>query len=75
MIKLMILTLTHYSWNASVAYTRKDWKLNLFGSNLTDEEYYSSLVTSLRLWRAPGIVGSSSCNWFEHLQGILIPRF
>ena len=43
-------------WNASVGYSYKDWELNLFGTNLTDEEYYSSLVTSLT--GAPGIVGS-----------------
>ena len=43
-------------WNASVAYSHNDWELNLFGTNLTDEEYYSSLVTSLT--GAPGIVGS-----------------
>ena len=43
-------------WNASVAYYHKNWQLNLFGTNLTDEEYYSSLVTSLT--GAPGIVGS-----------------
>ena len=42
--------------NASVAYSINDWELNLFGTNLTDEKYYSSLVTSLT--GAPGIVGS-----------------
>ena len=42
--------------NASVAYSLNDWKLNLFGTNLSDEKYYSSLVTSLT--GAPGIVGS-----------------
>jgi iron complex outermembrane receptor protein len=43
-------------WNTSVEYFLNDWKLNLFGTNLTDEKYYSSLVTSLT--GAPGIVGS-----------------
>ena len=43
-------------WNGSVEYFLNDWKLNLFGTNLTDEKYYSSLVTSLT--GAPGIVGS-----------------
>jgi len=43
-------------WNASIAYSLNDWDLNLYGTNLTDEEYYSSLVTSLT--GAPGIVGA-----------------
>ena len=43
-------------WNASLAYSLNDWELNIFGTNLTDEKYYSSLVTSLT--GAPGIVGS-----------------
>ena len=30
--------------NASVSYLYNDWELNVFGTNLTDEEYYSSLV-------------------------------
>ena len=43
-------------WGASIAYSVNNWELNLFGNNLTDEEYYSSLVTSLG--DAPGIAGS-----------------
>jgi iron complex outermembrane receptor protein len=42
--------------NASVSYLYKDWGLNVFGTNLTDEEYYSSLVSSLS--GVPGVVGS-----------------
>lgn len=43
-------------WNASVTYLINEWELNLFGKNLTDKKYYSSLVTSLT--GGPGIVGS-----------------
>ena len=43
-------------WNASIAYSSSDWEVSVFGTNLFDEEYYSSLVTSLT--GAPGIVGS-----------------
>ena len=43
-------------WNASITYFHDNWEFNLFGTNLNDEEYYSSLVTSLT--GAPGIVGS-----------------
>ena len=42
--------------NASVSYLYNDWGLNVFGTNLTDEEYYSSLVSSLS--GVPGVVGS-----------------
>jgi outer membrane receptor protein involved in Fe transport len=42
--------------NASVSYLYNDWELNVFGTNLTDEEYYSSLVSSLG--GVPGVVGS-----------------
>jgi iron complex outermembrane receptor protein len=42
--------------NASVSYLFNDWELNVFGTNLTDEEYYSSLVSSLS--GVPGVVGS-----------------
>ena len=42
--------------NASVSYLYNNWELNVFGTNLTDEEYYSSLVSSLT--GSPGIVGS-----------------
>ena len=43
-------------WNASIAYSASDWQVSVFGTNLADEEYYSSLVTSLT--GAPGVVGS-----------------
>ena len=43
-------------WNASIVYKASDWEVSVFGMNLSDEEYYSSLVTSLT--GAPGIVGS-----------------
>jgi iron complex outermembrane receptor protein len=43
-------------WNAAIAYSSNDWEVSVFGTNLFDEEYYSSLVTSLT--GAPGIVGS-----------------
>ena len=43
-------------WNASIAYSSSDWQVSIFGTNLTDEEYYSSLVTSLT--GVPGVVGS-----------------
>ena len=42
--------------NASVSYLYNNWELNVFGTNLTDEEYYSSLVSSLT--GSTGIVGS-----------------
>ena len=42
--------------NASVSYLYNDWELKVFGTNLTDEEYYSSLVSSLG--GVPGVVGS-----------------
>ena len=42
--------------NANIGYQNNGWAVNLFGTNLTDEEYYTSLVTSLG--GAPGVVGS-----------------
>jgi iron complex outermembrane receptor protein len=42
--------------DASIGYERNGWGLGIFGTNLTDEEYYSSLVSSLT--GSPGIVGS-----------------
>ena len=42
--------------NANIGYVSNGWEVNLFGTNLTDEEYYTSLVTSLT--GSPGIVGS-----------------
>ena len=50
---------------AQVGYTFNDWNFNLFGSNLTNEEYYTTLVSSLKnpnppvnITDAPGVVGS-----------------
>ena len=43
-------------WDASLGYDWKDWKFKVFGSNLTDEEYYTSLVNNLT--GSPGIAGS-----------------
>ena len=43
-------------WNASISYSARDWEVSVFGTNLSDEEYYSSLVTSLT--GTPGVVGS-----------------
>jgi iron complex outermembrane receptor protein len=45
---------------AQIGYTFNDWNFNLFGSNLTDEEYYTSLVTNLGFGDGnnPGVVGS-----------------
>ena len=42
--------------DASISYDRNGWGVGVFGTNLTDEEYYSSLVSNLS--GAPGIVGS-----------------
>ena len=42
--------------NASIGYASEEWEMSIFGTNLTDEEYYSSLVSSLE--GVPGIVGS-----------------
>ena len=42
--------------DASIGYKRNGWGLGVFGSNLTDEKYHSSLVSSLT--GVPGIVGS-----------------
>ena len=45
--------------DACIGYTFNDWNFNIFGTNLTDEEYYTSLVSSLsNLGAAPGIAGS-----------------
>ena len=53
---------------AQIGYTFNDWEFNLFGTNLTDEEYYTSLVSSLKPLTstdggltpgpAPGVAGS-----------------
>jgi iron complex outermembrane receptor protein len=42
--------------DASIGYDWRGWGINVFGTNLTDEEYYSSLVSNLT--GSPGIVGS-----------------
>ena len=42
--------------DASIGYGRDGWGVSVFGTNLTDEEYYSSLVSNLT--GSPGIVGS-----------------
>jgi iron complex outermembrane receptor protein len=48
--------------DANLGYDWKSWRFSLFGLNLTDEEYYTSLVSNLRnppvIADAPGIVGS-----------------
>ena len=46
---------------AQIGYIYKDWSFSLFGTNLTDEEYYTSLVSSLNPLTggtAPGVIGS-----------------
>ena len=46
---------------AKIGYTFNDWNFNLFGTNLTDEKYYTSLVSNLKspiITHAPGVVGS-----------------
>jgi len=43
--------------DANLGYDWKDWEFGVFGLNLTDEEYYTSLVNNLPT--TPGIVGSS----------------
>jgi len=46
---------------AQIGYTFNEWNFNLFGTNLTDEEYYTSLVSSLNQLTggtAPGVAGS-----------------
>ena len=45
---------------AQIGYTFNDWNFNLFGTNLTDEEYHTSLVTNLGFGDGnnPGVVGS-----------------
>ena len=47
--------------DAQIGYTFNDWYFNLFGSNLTDEKYYTSLVSNLKspiITHAPGVAGS-----------------
>jgi len=42
--------------DANLGYHWKDWEFNVFGLNLTDEEYYTSLVNNLPT--SPGVAGS-----------------
>ena len=47
--------------DANLGFDYDAWSFNLFGLNLTDEEYYPSLVSNLKSFTggdAPGIVGS-----------------
>ena len=46
---------------AQIGYAINDWNFNLFGTNLTDEKYYTSLVSNLKspiITHAPGVAGS-----------------
>ena len=46
---------------AQISYENNDWNLNIFGTNLTGEEFYTSLVSSLNPLTggiAPGVAGS-----------------
>ena len=42
--------------DANLGYEWNHWEFNLFGLNLTDEEYYTSLVNNLP--GTPGVAGS-----------------
>ena len=42
--------------DANLGYDWKDWEFNVFGLNLTDEKYYTSLVNNLPT--SPGVAGS-----------------
>jgi len=42
--------------DANLGYDWNDWEFNVFGLNLTDEEYYTSLVNNLPT--TPGVAGS-----------------
>ena len=42
--------------DANLGYDWNDWEFNVFGLNLTDEEYYTSLVNNLPT--SPGVAGS-----------------
>jgi iron complex outermembrane recepter protein len=46
--------------DAGIGYEINDWDITLFGTNLTDEEYYTSLVSTLGFGNgnAPGVAGS-----------------
>ena len=47
---------TYTLLDASIGFERNGWGVNVFGSNLSDEKYYSTLVSSLG--GSPGVVGS-----------------
>jgi iron complex outermembrane recepter protein len=55
---------TYTLLDARIGIQRQDWEISVFATNLTDEEYYTSLVSSLinpldaNLQKAPGVVGS-----------------
>ena len=47
--------------DANLGYDLKDWRFSVFGENLTDKEYYTSLVSNLKsssITHAPGVAGS-----------------
>ena len=45
--------------DAKIGMVHDGWQVEVFGTNLTDEEYYTSLVSSLTsLGAAPGVAGS-----------------
>ncbi|MBT3637302.1 MAG: TonB-dependent receptor [Opitutae bacterium] len=46
--------------DAGIGYEINDWDITVFGTNLTDEEYYTSLVSTLGFGNgnAPGVAGS-----------------
>jgi iron complex outermembrane receptor protein len=46
--------------DANIGYDFKSWKINLFGLNLTQEEYHTSIVNYLGKpnVKSPGIAGS-----------------
>jgi len=47
---------TYTLLDASIGFERNGWGVGVFGTNLTNEEYYSTLVSSLG--GSPGVVGS-----------------
>ena len=42
--------------DANIGYDWKDWEFNVFGLNLTDKEYYTSLINNIP--GSPGVAGS-----------------
>ena len=50
---------TYTLLDAKIGMVHDGWDVQIFGTNLTDEEYYTSLVSSLTsLGAAPGVAGS-----------------